>query len=403
MVGTIDGQSLVLKKAEDKRLRAGHLWVFSNEVDVKRSPLGAFQPGQVANVLDAGGRPVGTALISPNSLICARLISRRPDVEPDVDWFAARIEAALDLRQRLYAEPYYRLVFGESDGLPGLVIDRFDRYLVAQANTAGMDRLREVIEQALARVLQPEGLLWRNDGAVRELEGLKRAIEPGLGRMARQLTVREGGMRFAIEPMSAQKTGWYFDQQHNRARVLPLLAGMNRVADLYAYHGAWGLGAARVGCGEVICVDSSQVAINAIRSNAHASDLSGVVSAVQADAERWLSDRLAANERFDAVIVDPPAFAPRARDVKVALSAYRRINEKAMRLVRPGGLLVSCSCSAHVLEERFVDTLRQAARHIDRDLQILMRLEQGPDHPVLPAMPFTRYLKGVAVRVMASY
>lgn len=403
MVGTIDGQSLVLKKGEDKRLRAGHLWVFSNEVDVKRSPLVDFVPGQLADVVDAGGRAVGSALISPHSLICARLISRRPGVIPDAAWFAERLEAALALRQRLYAEPYYRLVFGESDGLPGLVIDRFGSCLVAQANTVGMDGLRGVIEQALAQVLQPAGVLWRNDASVRELEGLKRAIEPGPGRMPGQLEVVEDGLRFAFEPMNAQKTGWYFDQQHNRQRVLPLLAGMARVADLYAYHGAWGLGAARLGAAEVICVDSSQIAVNAIRNNARANDLGDAVSAVQADAERWLADRLAAGERFDAVIVDPPAFAPRARDVKVALSAYRRINEKALRLVRPGGLLVSCSCSAHVLEERFVDTLRQAARHVDRDLQILMRLEQGPDHPVLPAMPFTRYLKGVAVRVMASY
>lgn len=398
-----NAQSLVLKKGEDKRLRAGHLWVFSNEVDVQRSPLVDFQPGQLAEVQDAGGRSVGTALISPNSLICARLISRRPGVAPDQAWFAERIRAALALRQRIYPEPYYRLVFGESDGLPGLVIDRFDTHLVAQANTVGMERLRAVIEQALVQVLQPAGLLWRNDASVRELEGLERVVEPGFGRMPGQLTVLEAGLRYTFEPMHAQKTGWYFDQQHNRQRLLPLLAGMERVADLYAYHGAWGLGAAGAGAQEVVCVDSSQAAVNAIRSNSLTNGLGGRVSAVQADAERWLADRLAAGERFDAVIVDPPAFAPRARDVKVALSAYRRINEKALRLVRPGGLLVSCSCSAHVLEERFVDILRQAARHVDRDLQILMRLEQGPDHPVLPAMPFTRYLKGLAVRVMASY
>ncbi|MGY6553660.1 MAG: class I SAM-dependent rRNA methyltransferase [Wenzhouxiangella sp.] len=398
-----DSVALILKKGEDKRLRAGHLWVFSNEVDVKRSPLVDFQAGQLADVLDAGGRAVGTALLSPNSLICARLISRRPGVRPDAAWFAERIETALALRQTLYADPFYRLVFGESDGLPGLVIDRFDRYLVAQANTAGMEALRGVIEQALKRVLDPVALLWRNDASVRELEGLKREIEPGFGRLPGQLNVVEGGLRFAFEPMSAQKTGWYFDQQHNRQRVLPLMAGMDRVADLYAYHGAWGLGAARLGVAQVVCVDSSQAAVNAIRSNALANELSDRVSAIQADAERWLGERLAAGERFDAVIVDPPAFAPRARDVKVALSAYRRINEKALRLVRPGGLLISCSCSAHVFEDRFVDTLRQAARHVDRDVQLLMRLEQGPDHPVLPAMPFTRYLKGVALRVLASY
>lgn len=394
---------LVLKKSEDKRLRAGHLWVFSNEVDTRRSPLVAFEPGQTADVIDAAGRAVGTALISPHSLICARLISRRPGVVPDPDWFAARIASALALRQQQYGEPYYRLVFGESDGLPGLVIDRFGEYLVAQANTVGMEQLRGVIEQALVQVLQPTGLLWRNDAAVRELEGLKRVVEPGLGRLPGQLQVVEGGLSFAFEPMSAQKTGWYYDQQHNRQRALPLLAGLEQVADIYAYHGAWGLGAAALGAAGVVCVDSSQAAVNAIRANGMANDLADRISAVQADAERWLTDRLAAGEQFDAVIVDPPAFAPRARDVKPALSAYRRVNEKALRLVRPGGLLISCSCSAHVLEERFVDTLRRAARHVDRDLQLLMRLEQGPDHPVLPAMPSTRYLKGIVARVVPSF
>ena len=398
-----DLAALVLKKGEDRRLRAGHLWVFSNEVDVARSPLGEFEPGQLVNVLDAGGRAVGSALVNPQSLICARLISRRPDVVPNVGWLVGRIAGALALRERLFGQPFYRLVFGESDGLPGLVVDRFGRYLVAQANTAGMEQRRPQIEQALRQVLQPEALLWRNDSAVRELEGLGRVIEPGFGTWPERLEVIEGDLQFEVDPAASQKTGWYFDQQANRQRVSPLLGGLARVADLYAYHGAWGLHAAALGARQVVCVDSSQPAVNAIRRNALANNLDAQVSAVQVDAEAWLDAQLREGERFDAVIVDPPAFAPRARDVKAALSAYRRINEKAIRLVRAGGLLVSCSCSAHVLEDRFADTLRLAARHVDRDLQILMRLEQGPDHPVVPAMPVTRYLKGLVARVIASY
>ena len=394
---------LILKKGEDKRLRAGHFWVFSNEVDVQRSALVDFEPGQVADVVDAGGRSVGTALVNPHSLICARLISRRPGVVPDAAWFAQRIRSALALRQRLFAAPWYRLVFGESDALPGLVVDRFDDVLVAQANTAGMDRLRAVIEEALARVLEPTGLIWRNDAGVRELEGLKRAIEPGPGRSPDLLSVREGDLQFQVDLMSSQKTGWYFDQQANRQRTGPLLAGLDRVADLYAYHGAWGLGAAAGGTAEVVCVDSSRPAVYAIRSHAAANGLEHRVHAVQSDAEAWLDEQLAANARFDAVIVDPPAFAQRARDVKPALAAYRRINEKALRLVRTGGVLISCSCSAHILEERFADLLQRAARHVDRDLQVLMRLEQGPDHPVCPAIPMTRYLKGLVMRVQASF
>lgn len=395
--------SIVLKKGEDRRLRAGHLWVFSNEVDVAATPLTGLAAGQVANIVDAAGRPVGTALVNPHSLICARLISRRPNVAPSVEWLLKRLRTALELRERIFPQPFYRMVFGESDGLPGLIVDRFGAFLVAQANTAGMDRLRPEIEQALNKLLQPEGLLWRNDAAVRELEGLARVIEPGPGTQPEKLVVIEGAMRFEIDLSASQKTGWYFDQQANRQRVWPLLARCEQVADLYAYHGAWGLGAAAFGAGRVECVDSSLPAIEAIGRNALLNRLDDRVAATQQDVEYWLDQQLAAKARFDAVIVDPPAFAPRARDVKAALTAYRRINEKALRLIRPGGLLVTCSCSAHVFEDRFVDSIQQAARHVDRDLQMLMRLEQGPDHPVLPAIPVTRYLKGLVVRVLESF
>ncbi|MCA1780417.1 MAG: class I SAM-dependent methyltransferase, partial [Xanthomonadaceae bacterium] len=172
---------------------------------------------------------------------------------------------------------------------------------------------------------------------------------------------------------------------------------------LYAYHGAWGLGAAALGAARVECVDSSQPAVNAIRTNSLVNQLEDRVTATRQDVDQWLDEQLAAKARFDAVIVDPPAFAPRSRDVKAALKAYRRINEKALRLIRPGGLLVSCSCSAHIFEDRFGDLIRQAARHVDRDVQVLMRLEQGPDHPVMPAIPVSRYLKGLVVRVLESF
>jgi len=395
--------AICLKKNEDRRLRGGHLWVFSNEVDVGATPLTGLVAGQAANVLDADGRPVGTALVNPRSLICARLISRRPDVEPSVEWFLGRLRSALSIRERIFDQPFYRMVFGESDGLPGLVIDRFGGVLVAQANTAGMERLRPKIEQALGQLMRLEGLLWRNDAAVRDFEGLGRVIEPGPGRVPEKLAVIEGDLRFEIDLMASQKTGWYFDQQANRQRVWPLLGDCERVADLYSYHGAWGLGAAALGAAHVDCVDSSLSAVNAIRDNARANGLEERVTAVRQDVDQWLDEQLATKVRLDAVIVDPPAFAPRSRDVKAALTAYRRINEKALRLIRPGGLLVTCSCSSHVFEDRFLDLVGKAARHVDRDVQVLMRLEQGPDHPVIPAMPVSRYLKGLVVRVLETF
>lgn len=396
-------QPLILNRGEERRLRAGHLWVFSNEVDVKRSPLKDFTPGQVADVVDSSGKPLGTALVNPHSLICARLISRRPGRAPSRAWLARRIEQALALRERCYPQPFYRLFFGEADGLPGLVLDRFDDIIVGQLNTAGTDALRAEIEAALKKVLAPAGILWRNDSPVRELEGLQRHVEPGPGEIPEQVRVIEGELKFMIDLMGAQKTGWYFDQQANRARVAPLIQPGNRVLDLYAYHGAWGLMAASRGASEVHIVDSSAPAVAAIRANAAANNFEAVVRPVQEDAERVMDRLLAEKTRFDVVIVDPPAFAPRARDVRPALNAYRRVNEKAMRLVEPGGLLVSCSCSAHVHEERFGDTLRQAARHIDRELQLIQRLEQGPDHPVHPAIAETRYLKGYSCRVLPSF
>ncbi len=394
---------LILNKGEERRLRAGHLWVFSNEVDIKRSPLKGFEPGQIADVVDSHGKPHGTAMINPNSLICARLISRRPGRAPSRAWIGKRMAQALALRERIYPRPYYRLFFGEGDGLPGLVLDRFGDVIVGQLNTAGTDALKSEIEAALVKLIAPTGILWRNDSPVRELEGLKRVVEPGPGQLPDEVVVIEGGLRFRLNLMSAQKTGWYFDQQANRARVWPLLGEARNVLDLYAYHGAWGIGAAVLGAESVHCVDSSQPAVSALTTHAATNGVSAAVVPIREDAEKLMDRMLVDRKKFDAVIVDPPAFAPRARDVKPALKAYRRINEKAMRLVAPGGLLISCSCSAHVHEDRFGDILRQAARHVDRDLQVIMRLEQGPDHPVHPAIAETRYLKGMVMRVLPSF
>ncbi len=395
--------ALILNRNEERRLRAGHLWVFSNEVDKQRSPLKSFEPGQCADVMDANGKPLGTALVNPHSLICARLISRKPGTKPSAKWFQRRLSAALALRERLYPRPCYRLVYGESDGLPGLILDRFGDIIVGQLNTAGMDALRPEIESALAATVAPAGILWRNDSPVRELEGLSREIVPGPGQVPEHVTVTEGGLRFGLNLTAGQKTGWYFDQQANRARVWPLLGECERVLDLYAYHGAWGIGAAALGASHVHCVDSSPQAVAAIEVDAAANGVSRSLKATRGDAEAIMDELLADKARFDAVIIDPPAFAPRAKDVKPALKAYRRINEKALRLVEPGGLLISLSCSAHVHEDRYEAILLQAARHIDRDLQILMRLEQGPDHPVHPAIAETRYLKGRVARVIPSY
>lgn len=394
---------LALKKGEDKRLRAGHLWVFSNEVDIRKTPLKDFAPGQVANLLDSRGQTLGSAMVNPASLIAARLISHRPDVVISTSWLVGRLRQALAHREDQYDEPFYRLVFAEADGLPGLILDRFGPVLVGQLNTAGMDQARPAIEEAIRKVIDPQALLWRNDSSVRGLEGLPRNIEPGFGEMPELIEVREGGLQYSLDPVAGQKTGWYFDQAANRQRVQPMFGPGQSVLDLYCYHGAWGLTAARAGATEITCVDASEAAVERVRANAEANGLGQAVRSEVMDVETFLQECVARKQRFDCVIVDPPALVRKGKDVKPGLAKYRRINELALRVVNYGGVLVSCSCSSHVREPIFADMLRKAARHVDRELQVFMRLEQGMDHPVVPAIPETRYLKGLVARVLPTF
>ncbi len=397
----IEYPALYLRRGEDMRLRAGHLWVFANEVDVKRSPLSDFEPGQICVIADSRGKPVGVGYVNPHSLICARLVNRGIRHPLDASLLVHRIKVALSLRQRLYSEPYYRLLFGESDGVPGLVVDRFDDVLVAQASTAGMEHLKAEIEQALSKVLKPRTLVWKNDTGVRELEGLARETAIGFGTLQPPASVREAGLKFTIDPVGGQKTGWFYDQRSNRDLVAPLFSGMH-VLDLFAYHGAWGLRAAAAGATRVDCVDSSAAAVQAIDTAALENGLQDKVSAHGSDVFDFLRTAREQRQRFDAVVVDPPAFIKRRKDMKAGRQAYRRVNEMAMQVLSKDGLLVSCSCSHHLPEAELLSLLQKTARHLDRNLQVLYRLQQGPDHPVHPAVPETAYLKGFVCRVLPA-
>ncbi len=397
----IEYPALYLRRGEDMRLRAGHLWVFANEVDVQRSPLSDFEPGQVCVIADARGKPLGVGYVNPHSLICARLVNRGIRHPLDASLLVHRIKVALSLRQRLYSEPYYRLLFGESDGVPGLVVDRFDDVLVAQASTAGMEHLKPEIEQALSKVLKPRALVWKNDAGVRELEGLARETAIGFGTLEPPASVHEAGLKFTIDPVSGQKTGWFYDQRGNRDLVAPLFEGM-QVLDLFAYHGAWGLRAAAAGAARVDCVDSSAAAVQAIDAASLDNGLRDKVSAHACDVFEFLRTAREQRQRFDAVVVDPPAFIKRRKDMKAGRQAYRRVNEMAMQVLSRDGLLISCSCSHHLAEADLLGVLQKTARHLDRNLQVLYRLQQGPDHPVHPAVPETAYLKGFVCRVLPA-
>ena len=263
--------ALRLKRNEDRRLQAGHLWVFSNEVDAQQTPLPKFRPGDLVRILAHNDRALGLAYVNPQSLICARLLGTWN--LPDADWFAVRIRIALELRKRLYAEPYYRLVYGESDGLPGLVIDRYGAQCVVQIGTAGMERLKAPIQEAVLRVLECETLLFKNDGSARELEGLPAYVEAARGGIDEFGSVVEAGLRFALPLAAGQKTGWFFDQAANRRALTKYVRAGARVLDVFSYVGAWGLRAARDGAAEVICIDSSALALELVAKNAESNAL----------------------------------------------------------------------------------------------------------------------------------
>ena len=397
----VEYPALCLRKGEDARLRAGHLWVFSNEVDVKHSPLTAFRPGEVAVVLDHTGKPLGIGYVNPNALICARLVTRGIRHPLDRSLIVHRLNVALALRERLYERPYYRLVYGESDGLPGLVLDRYGDVVVGQIATAGMEALRGAIVEAVAKVLKPAALVWKNAGSARRMESLPEYVEADIGALPAAATVEEGGLRFTIDPVHGQKTGWFYDQRGNRDALAPLVRG-RRVLDLFSYAGAWGLRAAAMGASEVHCVDASATAVVAIRANAEANGLADRVQAIEADAFEHLKSLRQQREHYDVVILDPPAFIKRKKDFVEGRLAYRRLNEAGMQVLARDGILVSCSCSYHLPRAALLEALQQGARHLDRSLQVLMQLQQGPDHPIHAAIPETDYLKGYVCRVLPA-
>lgn len=391
--------TLILNKREDRRLRAGHDWVFSNEVDNRRSPLKDFQPGDIVEVQGADGRVIGTGYVNPHSLICARLMSRDPAHLPSASLLVHRLNIALALRERVYADPYYRLVYGESDGLPGLVVDRYDDILVAQITTAGMEQMRDDVIAALTKVLKPRGILLRNDNSIRDLEGLPRYVETGAGEVPETVEVVEGEARFTVNLSGGQKTGWFFDQRDNRARLDRYVRGA-RVLDVFSYVGAWGIRAALGGASEVLCVDASADALAAARANGERNGVE--IATLEGDAFEAMRQLRDGEERFDTVIIDPPAFIKRKKDVEAGTQAYRRINQLAMQLLARDGILVSASCSYHLGRDALVDVIQGAARHLNRRAAILEFGGQGPDHPVHPAIRETEYLKACFVRAVGS-
>ncbi len=386
---------LWLRPGADRRLRQGHCWIYSNEIDSQRSPLGDYSAGDPVNVTSASGQVLASAYMEPQSLICARVVDRAPDLSLSTELLAERIVAARDLRERYYpTDGCYRLLYGDSDGVSGIVVDRYADYLVVQLNTAGAEHCRDALVEALVATLEPTGILLRADSRSRQEQGLSSHVEVVYGEVPERLPLVENGVRFTAPVQQGQKTGWFYDHRDNRARFSAQCRD-RRVLDVYSYIGGWGVQAAAAGAREVHCIDNSARALELVADNAALNGVAERVSVHAGRADQVMRELADAGERFDAVVLDPPAFIQRKRDLGKGRKAYRRINELALALLSPGGLLVSASCSMHLPEEDLVSALSQASVRAGLGLRLTYRGGQGADHPVHPAIPETRYLKAL--------
>ncbi|MBN2866230.1 MAG: class I SAM-dependent rRNA methyltransferase [Thiotrichales bacterium] len=394
--------SVRLKKNEERRIKQGHMWVFSNEVDLVATPIKGMQAGQQVIIESSNGKAIGMGYVNPNTLICIRMLSRNPKLEMNMKFLKRRIQAAQELRELSFDAPYYRLVFGDSDGLPGLVIDRFGDVFSVQITTAGMETVKDDIVQVLENLYHPSAIVMRNDNKSRELEGLPLYDEVVHGELPDEIIIEENGAKFAIPVKDGQKTGWFYDHRMGRRRLQEMVKG-KRVLDVFSYLGGWGIEAAVAGASEVTCVDSSELAINGVERNAELNGVSEKMTLIQGKAFDVLNALRMEAGKFDVIIVDPPAFVKRKKDYKQGAEGYRRINELAMRLLENDGILVSASCSHHMSRDNLLNQVQQAARHIDRTAQMFDQAHQAPDHPIHPAIPETEYLKTFFFKISQSW
>jgi 23S rRNA (cytosine1962-C5)-methyltransferase len=388
-------KSVVLKRGEDKRLRAGHPWIFSNEI---KSSLKEHEPGDLVRVEGAGGHSLGIGYVNPQSLIAVRLLATGVDQIED-NFLETRIAAALGQREALYkGSTVYRVVYGESDALPGLIIDRYDDAVAVQILTAGMEKIQSAVLDAIHQILKPKVVVARNDTRYRELEGLEGGVALLHGTWNGPAWVSLEGIALAADLLDGQKTGLFLDQRDNLDSLAPWSPGA-RVLDCFCYTGAWGLSALRAGAASVSAVDSSSKALEGGRANAERNGTASKWTPFKGDAFEVL-DSFREGPKFDLVILDPPSFVRRKDRLAAAKRRYREINLKAMALLRPGGVLVSCSCSYHLDRPSFKQLINEAATKLGRRAVLLEERGQSKDHPVLLAARETDYLKCFVLRIL---
>lgn len=383
--------TLRLLPGHDRRLRAGHPWVFSNEL-AWSVPMRHLTPGVVVRLEAASGRSEGCFMFNPRSLIAARRLSHEPDAAIDQGFVADRLARAAALRQRLFDAPFHRLCHAEGDGLPGLVVDRYGAVLVVSHNTAGMAVLESEILADLTARFAPAAVVARDDSPARGLEGLAARVALLAGTLPERLTVEEGGVAFPVDPLAGQKTGWFYDQRFNRDAVAALAPGA-RVLDVYCHTGAFGLRCAASGAAHVTLADRSAPALALAADTARANGLDARVDILREEAFGLLERLAGEGAQFDLVICDPPAFAKSRKDHGPALKGYEKLARLAAATVAPGGFLFLASCSHHVSAEEFATAVARGLARSGREGRVLRSAGAGPDHPVHPHLPESAYLK----------
>ncbi len=386
---------LLLRPGRERRVRDGHPWVFSNEIENLPADL---PPGTAVEIQSARGAYLGTGYFNPRSLIAARILSRRGEDIDHPDFYRQHIEQAAAYRRHLYGRlDGVRLIYGEADGLPGLVVDAYGEVLSVQFLTWGIDCRREPILQALDDLFRPQAIIARNDVAVRELEGLEQKVELLAGHLPEPVLFREGELTFRADLAGGQKTGAFLDQKENHQALRGRVEG-GRVLDLFCYAGGWSLHAAHFGAVSVTGVDISAAAVALATENARRNGLEAVCRFETGD----VFDRLRQQDGkgYDTVILDPPAFVKSRKKLPEAIRGYLTVNRRAMEQVLPGGHLLTCSCSHHLDRETFLGLLRQAARQAGREARLIEVRGQALDHPVLLACPETEYLKCVILQLL---
>jgi len=386
-----------LKRNEDRRIKNGHPWVFSNEIERIEGEKG---PGVAAELYDAGGALLGSGYYNPHSLIAFRLLSRRREDIDSVEFYEGRIRAALSHREAIYPElTTFRVVYGESDFLPGLVVDKYGDYLSLQLLSAGMEQRRELLLEALQRIFSPKGVIARNDVAVRTLEGLEERVELLAGDIPETVEMEENGLRFMVNLRHGQKTGGFLDQKQNHLLLKDISPGRH-VLDCFCYSGSWGVHAGRFGASSVLGLDISAQAVAMAGRNAELNGLADRVSFEECDAFDRLRSLKFEGKRYGVVVMDPPAFVKNRRSIAEATKGYLTVNRRALELLEPGGYLITCSCSYHMGREPFREMLVQASRLARCDVRLVATCAQAPDHPVLLSFPESEYLKCFVLQVV---